>query len=185
MLPRLVNDGHWQMARAVVEPPRYPSLGIAVDPSGRRASAVLAWPQMDGSIAITEAAEVTGTPVDVDQLGTALLERTGVLGLAGVGFDPWTDKHLARYFTDAKPITGQEFANASERFVRLIETGGLHWQVADAISADLPYASRKPVGADKAWAAERASADRSITAVLAAIRAVWLAAAPLQSAVLY
>jgi hypothetical protein len=36
-----------------------------------------------------------------------------------------------------------------------------------------------------AFMAERAKGDRSITAVLAAIRAVWVASAPLQRAVLY
>ena len=184
MLPKLVADQHWQAARAHVEPPRYPALGLSVDPSGKRASAVLAWPQLDGSIAVAEAADVTGSPVDVDQLGQMLTDRTGAMGLAAIGFDPWTDKALARYFPDAKPVAGADYANASQRFVRLIETGGIHWQTADAIAADLPFASRKTTQGT-AWIAERSSGDRSITAVLAAIRAVWLASAPLQRARLY
>ena len=185
MLPRLVSDVAWSGARGVIEPPRYPALGLSVDPSGRRASAVLAWPQLDGSIAVMEAADVTGDPVDVDRLGEQLIEQTRQYGLQGVGFSNQTDRHLARYFPElARPIDAFEFANASERFVRLVETAGLKWQVADAISADIPSVARKPM-TGSAFAAERASADRSITAALAAIRAVWIAAAPLQRAVLY
>lgn len=184
MLPRLVSESAWSMARAVLEPPRYPALGLSVDPSGQRASAVLAWPQIDGSVAVTVVADVTGTPVDVDQLGYLLQEKTGSMGLSGIAFDPWTDKALARFWPDAKSINGQEFANASQRFVRLIETGALHWQTADAISEDLPFAARKTT-AGNAFIAERASSSRSITALLAAVRAVWIASAPLQRAVLY
>ena len=187
MLPQLVSDAAWQMARAQLEPPRYPAIGFSVDPGGKRASAVLAWPQIDGSVALTVAADVTGDPVDVDELGRLLLQQIEPLGLIGAGFDPWTDKQLARHFDEryeAKGINGQEFANASQRFVRLIESGGLHWQTADAISEDLPHMSRKQT-VGTAFYAERASSARPITAGLAAIRAVWLASAPMQNAMVY
>jgi hypothetical protein len=184
MLPGLLNDVRWQQARATVEPVRYPSMGISVDPSGRRASAVLAWPQLDGSIAIAEAADVTGSPVDIDELGKRLTDMTARLGLVAVGYNPWSDKALARYFPDAKPVQAADLANASQRFVRLVETGGLHWQVADAVSADLPHTVRKTT-TGTTWVAERGSASQPITASLAAVYAVWLASAPLQSATLY
>ena len=74
-------------------------------------------------------------------------------------------------------INGSEFANASERFVRAVETQGIRWQQADSISADLPYVARKSTSGN-AWMADRADPDRSITAALAAIRAVWMASNP-------
>jgi hypothetical protein len=94
-----------------------------------------------------------------------------------VGFDSWTDQHLARHFENTEAIIGPTFANASERFVRMIETGALHWEHADAISEQLPYVSRK-TGTGTAWAAEGTDKNRPVTAVMAAIRAVWLAANP-------
>jgi hypothetical protein len=185
MLPRLIMDVTWQQARSTIEPPRLPALGISVDPSGKRASAVLAWPQLDGSVAVMEAADVTGDPINLTALAAELEQRMKAWNVIGVAYDPWTDQHLARHFPEiSKSITGQEFANATERFVRQVETGQLHWQVADSISSDLPYAARKPT-VGTAFMAERAKGDRSITAVLAAIRAVWVASAPLQRAVLY
>lgn len=184
MRPRLVDDVEWQKCRGVLEPISLPSMGISVDPSGRRASAVLAWKQSDGSIGISEAADVTGSPISLPIFAEALQEKTLPLGVWNIGFDPWTDQHLAKHFPQSKPITGQELANASERFVRMIETQQLRWQVADHISADLPHATRKQT-VGTAWMVERASAQRSISSVLAAVRAVWLASAPAPSAALY
>jgi hypothetical protein len=184
MLPRLVQDVHWQAARGILEPPRLPSLGVSVDPSGKRASAVMAWPQADGTVGIMELADVTGDPIDLTALAAALEQKLTQYTGVEVAYDPWTDQHLARHFPTAKAITGQELANATERFVRQIETGQLRWQVADAVAADLPWASRK-VTVGQAFIPERSQSNRSITAVLAAIRAVWLASAPMQRAVLY
>jgi hypothetical protein len=184
MLPRLVQDVHWQAARGILEPPRLPALGVSVDPSGKRASAVMAWPQSDGTVGIMEVADVTGDPIDLTALAVVLEERLLQYTGVEVAYDPWTDQHLARHFPTSKAITGQELANATERFVRQIETGQLRWQVADAVAADLPWASRK-VTVGQAFVPERSQSNRSITAVLAAIRAVWLASAPMQKAVLY
>jgi hypothetical protein len=149
-----------------------------VDPAGKRASAVLAWPQSDGTIGMMVSADVTGDPVDTTRLAADLEPIARAAGVhENVAYDPWTDKHLARHFTGAKPIQGQDFANASERFVRALETGQLRWSDADALSNDLPYAARKPT-TGTAWTADRSNPERPITAVLAAIRAVWLASNP-------
>jgi hypothetical protein len=177
MSPRLVADVVWQQARRALESPVRPAMGISVHPNGRRASAVISWAQSDGSIGMRVEADVTGDPIDLDRLAADLMPRAQAAGIQIVGFDSWTDQHLARYFPQAEAIVGPTFANASERFVRLLETGGLHWQAADAISDQLPYASRKSTQGT-AWVAEASDSSRPITAVLAGIRAVWLASNP-------
>jgi hypothetical protein len=152
-------------------------MGISVDPSGRRASAVISWLQSDGSIGVTVTAEVTGSPINIVDLAVDLTEQAQKQGVTVVGFDPWTDQHLARHFPVTEAINGQEFANASERFVSSVETQGLRWEYADSISSDLPYVSRKAT-TGRSYMADRADPDRSITAALAAVRAVWLASNP-------
>jgi hypothetical protein len=124
-------------------------------------------------------ADVTGDPLDLDRFAEDLTAAALKAGVQGVAFDPWTDQHLARYFPEAKPLTGTGFANASEQFVRAVETGQLRWEWADKISEDLPFTARKPVSAS-AFIADRADARRPITGALSAIRAVWLAGEPLQ-----
>lgn len=178
LAPRLVpSDHHWQAARRPVEVPSKPAAGISVDPSGSRASAAIAWPQSDGTIALEVVADVTGTPIDLDRFGADLHKLLAALKVTAIGYDPWTDLHLARHLPGAKPLQGREFANASERFARTVESGRLAWARADEVTADLPYTIRKAhdIGA---WHAAKASEDRPITAALAAVRAVWLAAAP-------
>jgi hypothetical protein len=177
MMPRLVQDSAWQQCRGTLETPRNPAMGVSVDPSGKRASAAIAWAQSDGSIGVTVTAEVTGQPINIVDLAVDLVEQAQSQGVTVVGFDPWTDQHLARHFPVTEAINGQEFANASERFVSSVETQGLRWQFADSISTDLPYVSRKAT-TGRSYMADRADPDRSITAALAAVRAVWLASNP-------
>jgi cellulase/cellobiase CelA1 len=124
-------------------------------------------------------ADVTGQPIDLDRFAEDLKPLTLKAGVQAVTYDPHTDKHLARYWPDAKPITGQDFANASERFVRAVETGQLRYQSAEAVTNDLLYVSRKAT-TGSSFIADRADPRRPITAALAAIRAVWPAAAPYQ-----
>jgi phage terminase large subunit-like protein len=177
MKPRLVSDAAWQLAHGKLEPSRRPSLAISMDPSGKRASAAIAWLQGDGTIGLRVIADVTGDPIDTDRLGPDLRQAAVKLGTVKIAFDPWTDKELARHLRIAKPLTGQEFANASENFVRVIESGRLRWDDADAVSYDLAWTARK-AHETGAWSAVRARDDRPITASLAAIRAVWLASGP-------
>ena len=125
-----------------------------------------------------------GSPIDLTALSVDLIKQAADDRVQLVGFDPWTDQHLARHFQKAKAINGQEYANASERFVRAIETGELKWQHAQPVSNDLPYSGRKHTGST-AWIIEGSKGDRSITGVLASIRAVWLASAPPLTAQIY
>jgi hypothetical protein len=100
------------------------------------------------------------------------------LGVVMVGFDPLTDAQLARHFARTEPITGQKYANASARFVSTVKAGGLRWDDCAAVGTDLTWTARKPHDESGSFQAVRADDDRPITAVLAAIRAVWLASEP-------
>lgn len=177
MSPRLVHQGDWDRAHGIIESPRRPYLGVSLDPSGTRASAVLAWQQTDGRVACRVVAEVHGSPIDTDAFGVELRSAAVKLGVFGIGFDDWTDRELSKYFRKPKPVGGREFANASDTFVRAVEGGRLIWQDAEEIGADLPWTARKPHESG-AWTAVKAAEDHPITAVLAAIRAVWLASGP-------
>ena len=178
MRPKLVADSAWMAARGKVEPPIRPALAVSMDVSGQRASAVIAWQQSDGSVAISVVADVHGNPIDVDLLGPELRQKAVRLGATkGIAFDSWTDSDLARHLKDSKAIIGREFANASENFVRVVESGRLRWQDADEVTSDLAWTSRK-ARENGAWDAVKARDDRPITAALAAVRAVWLASGP-------
>jgi len=179
MRPRLLSDAAWQQAHGHLEPPRRPGLAISMDASGKRASAVIAWQQSDGTIGCQVIADVLGDPIDTDRLGRDLRQLAARLGATKFSYDPWTDAELARHLKNAKPLIGREYANASENFVRVIESGRLRWDDADPISYDLAWTARKPHETG-AWQAVKAREDRPITAALAAIRAVWLASGPKQ-----
>jgi hypothetical protein len=177
MLPQLVSGVYWHQAHGQVEwKPTRPVMGISVDPDGKRASAVMAWKQSDGRVALTIIGDVDADPVDQTAFGVALQEKQSEFGISEVAYDPWTDQHLSKHFLGARAVQGAEFANASERFVRAVETGGLVHQWAERLSEELPHASRKN-SSQSAWMAHRAG-TRSITTVLAAVRAVWLASEP-------
>ena len=122
----------WQRAQATLEPPAAPFMGIALD--GQRASAALAWQQSDGTVALTLAADVTGDPLDVDELGRRLLELQRSWACRQSGFNPATDRDLARHLAAGHAIAGQEWASASDRFARMVDGGRLrhsggwrHW----------------------------------------------------------
>lgn len=181
LLPRVVSAAAWDRAAAEVETPSRPALGIAVDPGTGRASAVLAWAQADGTVAITLAADVTGDPLDVDALGKVLGARARELAVRDIGFDSATDSDLARYLGKrARSIVGKEYAAASSRFAAMVEGGRLRHAGAAEVGADLAFTAKASTSGDRAaWHATRARHDRPITAALAAIRAVWLATEPL------
>lgn len=176
--PRLLPEGIWERTRTEdAGDPQRPVMGVSLDPGGKRASAAIAWMRSDGSIGLRVEADVTGDPIKVDEVGPMLAKRAIKLGATSVSYDDWTDKDLARHFKNAKPCNGRDFAAASESFVRLVEAGRLRWDLADEVTTDLAWTARKPHESG-AWQAVRAQHDRSITAVLAAIRAAWLASAP-------
>jgi hypothetical protein len=68
-----------------------------------------------------------------------------------------------------------EFANATSNFVELVRDGRLRWVDAEAVGTDLGWTARKENDETGSYQAVRANDDRPITAVLASIRAVWLA----------
>lgn len=181
MAPRLVQDVDWRQCMGPTETPTRTYLGIGVSPDGRRASAALSWAQGDGSIGLAVLADVTGDPIDLDRFARDLVPLTVEAAVQDVGYDPWTDQHLAHYFPQSSPLQGAAWANASERFVRLVETGQLRWTDAEAVTGDLPYTSRKQT-TGTSFVADRSDPRRPITASLAAIRAVWLAVTPNQGA---
>lgn len=177
MQPRLIPDHVWVRQHMALEEPLRPAMGINMDPSGARASAVIAWQQSDGTIGCQVVADVTGEPLDVDQFGHDLREKAVRMGVTTVSFASWTDTDLARYFKNAKPMDGKEYANASETFARVVESGRLRWDGADTIRDDLAWTARKPHESG-AWQAVKANEEHPITSALAAIRAVYIASNP-------
>ena len=118
-----------------------------------------------------------GKPIDVDVFGTELRDFARGLNVRTVGFAPWTDADLARYFPTAKPLDGRTWAVASEAFARMVEGGRIHWDGGTEVGDDLAWPVRK-AHEGGAWHAVKAKDDRPITAALAAVRAVWLASDP-------
>jgi hypothetical protein len=178
MQPRLVSDAAWMQCRASIESePVKPAVAFNVDPSGHRASAAMAWQMTDGRIALVELLEAVGDPIDLPALGADLQALINKHGAKKVSFASWTDKDLARHVPRAEALDGKEYANASEHFARTVLAGRLAWDGATHITEDLTWTARKPHDSG-AWQAVPATHERSVTAVLAAIRAVWQAAAP-------
>lgn len=152
-------------------------MAFSMDPNGRRASAAMAWQMVDGRIALVELAEAEGDPIDVDALGVDLKGLALKHRAKKIGFASWTDKALARYLPRAEAIDGKEFAAASGKFAELVASARLVWDGAVHVSEDLSWTSRKPHESG-AWQAVPATPERPVTAVLAAVRAVYLASAP-------
>jgi hypothetical protein len=178
MQPRLVSDAAWMQCRTNIESePSKPAVAFNVDPNGRRASVVMAWQMTNGRIALVELREAVGDPIDLQALAKDLKADIAKHGARKVAFASWTDKDLARHITSAEPLDGKDFAAASENFARLILQGRIAWDGATHITDDLTWTARKPHESG-AWQAVPASPERSVTAVLAAIRATWLASAP-------
>lgn len=178
MRERFVHEQAWLDCTADPGKPVRPVLGVSMDPSGQRASAAVAWPIDETAIGLQVLFDVTGDPIDTALLGRDIRDRALRMGISRVGFDPITDAELAKFFKKPEPITGRLFQNASARFVGTVEGKELRWQDADAITDDLPYTARKAHTDTSTFEAVRADDGRPITAVLAAIRAVWLASGP-------
>lgn len=176
MQPRLVSMAAWEATKGRLEAPLRPTLGLNMDPSGTRASGVIAWPQSDGTVAVKVIADVTGEPIDLERFGPELRDLAIKLGVTVVVHDPFS-ADLARYFRDPKAMTGTTYANACERFVRLIESGKLRWADAESIGSDLEYVGRKAFARGN-WIAVRTNEERPVTSALAAIYATWVASEP-------
>jgi hypothetical protein len=184
MQPKFVNGAQFDACRGELSRPSLPAMAVSMDAAGTRAAAAIAWRQSSGVIALRELANVTGEPIDDMSLGRDLRAVALRAGVTAVGFDDLTDRALAAEIDGrakrkrARAITGREFANACELFVRLVESGRLAWDIGDDIAGDLPWAARKATGEEGAWIAVKANPERPIVALLAAVRAVWLASSP-------
>lgn len=175
----LLDLARWAACAAeTLTAPVRPYLGVSMDPNGRRASAVLAWRQPDGTVALRTLFDVVGDPISTDKLGPDLQKAARAHGVVSVGFDPMTDGALAAFFPRKQPITGQQYANASSRFVAAVEGQTLQWRDGAAITTDLGWTTRKDNDEEGSFEAVRGEDRHPITAALAAIRAVWLATAP-------
>lgn len=175
---RLVDEYAWDVCHGAVPEPRRPFMGISMDPSGTRASAVIAWQLEGGDVAVRLLFDVPGNPIDTAALGKDLRQTALRLGVAGVGFDPISDAELAKYLRKPEPISGAKYANASARFVTAVNGRRIRWDDARQVTEDLSWTARKPHDESGSYQAVRAKDDRPITAALAAIRAVWLASGP-------
>jgi hypothetical protein len=179
MRERLLDGFAWARCETTELPdPVRPFMAVSMDPSGTRASAAIAW-QVDDAIAVRLLFDVTGEPIDTPKLGDDMAKLALRLGVTEVAYDPLTDADLARYFRKSRKVVGQEFANASARFVTAALSTKIRWlDETGAITDDLAWTARKPHDESGSFQAVRSKDERPITASLAAIRAVWLASGP-------
>lgn len=156
-----------------------PAMGIKMDPSGSRVSAVIAWPGEGERVNLDVVADVTGDPIDVERLGPDLKALAVRLRTSTIAFDPATDADVMHHITrPSTSITGRDYASATERFVRLVAGRKLVVHDPGAIlAADLACTTRKTMTAGTTIAV-KAGPEMTNTAAEAAIRAVWAAAAP-------
>jgi hypothetical protein len=175
----LVAEAEWSSCRGLTGSPLRPSIGVSLDPDGKRASIAISWRMADGRIALELLEDVSGDPVDTDAIGRRLKEISDKRS-AKVGFDPLADQELVKYVKKdrATSISGQKYAAASAQFMNLVAAGRLVHQDADPVGDDLTWTAKKPDGTDGSFHAVRANDDRPITASLASIRAVWLSSGP-------
>jgi hypothetical protein len=179
MRQHLVDQFAWARGRMDdLEDPRRAAMALSMSPDGRRASVAVAWMRDDLTVGLRLLYNVPGDPIDTALLGKDIALTASRLGIKQVGFDPLTDGELAKYVKKPEPISGQKFANASAQFVNLVNADHVRWKDADAVTDDLTWTSRKQDHETGSYQAVRAQDDRSITASLAAIRAVWLASGP-------
>lgn len=177
----LIDPAWWMLCEDdELEAPRGASMAVSMSPDGKRASAAAAWLRADMTVGLRLLFHVTGDPIDVAALGKDLSTTASRLGIKRIGFDPLTDGELVKHLKRPKPepLSGQKFANASANFVNTVHGRVLHWSSSDAVTDDLTWTSRKHDRETGTYQAVRAQDDRSITASLAAIRAVWLASGP-------
>lgn len=175
---RLVKTGDWaEQEFGEVGIPSRAFMAINMDPSGERASAVIAWP--DGDKICLDVHDTVGSPIDVSLLGPDLMALAGANRVTTVAFDPYTDADLVRYIRKPKGINGREYASASEKFARLVAERRLRINdPAGVLGRDLEWTTRRPAPYGS-FMAVKASDEHTVTAAIAAVRAVWLASAPI------
>lgn len=175
----IVSAEQWALQEFVdTSAPVRPILGIKMDISGERASAVLAWQEGDERVGLNVIADVEGHPIDTDRLGPDLQRAASKNRVTATVFDPYTDADIARHMLRSRPLTGRDYANASEKFVRLVAGRDLRVQddagiLASDLSATVPRSF-----SGGSYIAVKASPETSNTAAEAAIRAAWQASNP-------
>jgi phage terminase large subunit-like protein len=177
MRPSLVSPEEWAACEAEgkLPRPRRSHMAVSMDPDRARASAATAWLGADGVCYLSVLDDVSGSPIRTSLIGKEWRDAAVAHHVPKVAYDPLTDAELAKFFKATKPISGMEFANATSNFVELVRDGRLRWVDAEAVGTDLGWTARKENDETGSYQAVRANDDRPITAVLASIRAVWLA----------
>jgi hypothetical protein len=174
---RLIKPGDWEAQTfGPAGTPTRPVMAINMDPSGERASAVIAW--AEGEKIVLDVHDTVGSPIDATLLGPDLAKLANANRVSTVAFDPYTDADLVRYIRKPKSINGREYGSASEKFVRLVAERRLHVNDPDGVlGRDLEWTTRRsaPYGS---FMAVKANDEHTVTAAIAAIRAAWLASAP-------
>lgn len=170
----LLNIAAWNLAEVQRLPAgRKVFLGVAVDPKSWRASAAIAW-QIPEGIGLRLVMDIADS--SIDSIGLQISDLVKTHRVRAVAYDPMTDAELAKFVRVPKPVSGQTASNASFTFVNLVEANRLRWVECGPVSDDLVWTSRQVQDQRGAYQAVRSNDERPITAALAAIRAVWLAA---------
>lgn len=176
ILPPIVRQESWDELAGDPEPAFRPVMGISMDPNGHRASAVIAWQMEDRRVAVRLLADVTGDPIDVSLFGPELKQAAKEARVSRVAYDGATDAEFAKYFKQPEAITGAKFTNASSLFVNRVEGHSIVWSSdSERIGEDIAWTGRKTHEGPGTWTAIPLSTEHPVTAMLATIRAVWLA----------
>ena len=180
VLPPIIKAETWEELARRRRPPTSSRLGVSLDPNGQRASAVLSWQQDDGRVAVRLIADVTGDPVDVPRVrGRPQATGAPTTRCQDVGYDGATDAELAKYFKKPEADQRGEVHQRVSQHVRQPRRGSHHRvgrrrRSRPTSSGPGARRTRQP----GTWTAVKLSDDHPITAMLATIRAVWLASGP-------
>ena len=180
ILPPIISRATWDELGGSAGAPIRPAMGISLDPSGQRASAVIAWQMEDGRVAVRPIREATGEPnIEMADFGGDLKRLQHEHKVKRAGYDGATDRELSKFLKEPDAITGAKFTNASSLFVNLVETHKLVIDDPDdVIGACIEWTGRKTHEQPGTWTAIPLSAEHPVTALLATIRAVSLAFGP-------
>jgi hypothetical protein len=181
ILPPIIARTTWEELRGSdVVPHGRPVMGVALDPNGKRASAVLAWLSSDGRrVSVKPLLEGTGDPMSTADFGAHVKELAAEYHVKAVGYDGSTDAELSKFFKKPERISGALLTNASSLFVNRVEAHTLDVDdAADVIGPDIEWTGRKTHAQPGTWTAIPLSTEHPVTALLATIRAVWLASGP-------
>ena len=178
MAPPLVSGMTWTACeKAELGAPSRPYLAVALAPSGRRASAVLAWQDPSGVVVLQVVVDVESeTGLDLRAVGQQFQREAMRRKVRATAYSGITDEAVARYLPRAQAIDGRAFANASSAFATNAESRMIR-HAGGRLTEDVLHTVRKSIAAG-VWTAVPASEEVSPTTALAAIRAAWLASAP-------